>query len=262
MPMMQKRPMKRFALTVVLLPAFAVAALAAMPPGARAALDRAIAEAVENARSGSEVPWSGGPGYGGQIVVEKAFSQATGEVCTNACNDPCRAVDYQVSTTDALTEFRGVRCRRVDDDGSMLWTIRGTDMVVRHMSMVKQQEAPPAAGTTGNPFIATVPPPAAHAASASGSRALKERKRLAVKIQQSLKHLLYYSGEIDGNFGSVSLGSLQAFLKDERSLLDATLSEDVLNLLDAAEQRIGRGTCPHPSGIKSSDTIACAMLSG
>jgi surface antigen len=252
--------MKRFILNALLLAILTAAALAAMPPSARAALDSAIENAVENAPSGTEVPWSGGPGLGGHIVVGKAFSQSTGEYCTGNCTDPCRNVDYQVSAVDTLTVFHGVRCLKVDDDGSVRWGIRGADMVVRRLSMMTQPEDPPPARATDHPSNTLVPTRVGHANSPRGSRALRERANLIVKIQQSLKHLLYYSGEVDGNFGSDSLTGLQEFLNDERSLLGVAPSEDVVNLLNAAEQRIGRGGCPRPSGVNLSDTVACATL--
>lgn len=274
--MMRKSVAIRLVLTVLSVPALAAVALAALPAGARAVLDNAIADAVENARSGIEVSWSSGPGYGGRIVVDKAFSQATGQVCTDTCNDPCRVVNYQVSTADALTEFRGVRCRKVDDDGSVHWTIRGTDMVVRNMNLVKQLDGgtstdnasdaaePPQHVATRSPTppATELQPSTPRVAAAGIHRSLKDRKRLATQIQQSLKRLLYYSGPIDGDFGNASQSALQAFLGDERSPLEPAPTEDVLNLLNAAEQRIGRGNCPHPDGVKASDTVACATISG
>lgn len=249
----------------------AVASLAALPPAARVALDRAIADALENARSGSEVPWSSESGYGGHVTVDRAFSRSTGQVCTAGCNDPCRPVDYQVSSTESLTVFHGLRCRQVEDDGTVRWIVRGNDTITRHMTLVNGVDPNNIStnDTDDNQIAQNDTPARPHTIPATSKIKVqqpalgpKARKRLALQIQLKLSRLLYYSGAADGDFGEASRSALRAFLEDERSAVLPAPSEDVLRLLGLAEARIIRGTCSHPNGVAPSDTVACATVSG
>lgn len=222
---------------------FTAVAYASIPRTDRNSLEAAIADAANTAKSGVSISWTGSGSNAATITLEKAYSRATKELC-DSCSDPCRAVNYQVTTPQAVTDFHGVRCMSVDGAGSIAWKKEGADTVVRNLAIARP-----------------TPKLGAQAIARPVSTSSNSRK-LAIAVQDSLKRLMYYTGPIDGDFGAISKSALTDFLNDERSTLDPHPSQDVVTLLTAAQQRIVHTTCPRVDGVKDFHEIACATVSG
>lgn len=206
-------------------------------------LEQAIVNAAETARSGTHVPWHGGGDIGGVITPDRAYSSQTGAVC-NGCTDPCRKVKYTVVTSQAMSNFRGVRCREatVDSGAAGTWSKPEADTQISYLPVVRdtlKKTRPPSAP----PKITT------------------KMKRLISDIQTTLSDLLYYRSPVDGNFGDTTQQALIEFLSDERLAVAPNPTDEVLQALKSATARIGYAKCPSAAGTQMEANIACGMVS-
>lgn len=190
----------------------------------RRLLERAIGRAAETVRSGQSVTWRGQGETGGVIVMDKAISRASREVCDD-CRDPCRPVRYTVVTATALSRFEGMRCRATDA-GAANWFAEGEDAQVQHLALAPIPQ-PPAAHPPDIPAPVSVPQAQPNTAVVS-------------EMQNLLSGLRYYNQGADGRFSFATQRALAEFLADERSSVPATANSEALDLLRAAHERSAR----------------------
>lgn len=225
----------------------ASAAPANMPAGDYQILDRAIQNALNQSRP-DDHPWNARNGVSGVISTKGETPRRRWPGCSGAeCDHVCRRYEFTYNKNGKSAEFNGVRCR-APTGGSSQWRLLSErfasgDALPFAVAAAAPSRTPSSRRTPG----VRTPPAQAPATSAPQSPAYD--KTVVTAIQRALASLLYYGGEIDGQFGPGAQSALKEFLADYRKSAAAEPTTEVQTLVEAAVATTLSATdCDYVSG--------------